>query len=183
MPLYTNIVPSLCFSFFFQLVHRQTQFSCTVHGLTSVLAHLDRTGLDSIVFAETSADEVIVVLPVPQTLEERIQVVSFVTTGASGIKNDQPRSKKRSNKCFSPTMVHSQGHRQPPNRSHDCTSSPSPSNLLISQSGYRSSQKISKIQKCQHSHTFLMTQIRDVLRKWHPGSTVFLLTSRITEIV
>ena len=29
---------------------------------------------------------------------------------------------------------------------------------------------------CQ-PHTFLMTQIRNVLQKWHPGSTVFILTS------
>ena len=29
---------------FFQLVHRQTQFNCTIHSLTSVHAHLDRTG-------------------------------------------------------------------------------------------------------------------------------------------
>ena len=36
LPLYTNIVPSLClFLFFFQLVHRQTQFSCTIHSLAS----------------------------------------------------------------------------------------------------------------------------------------------------
>ena len=39
-----------------------------------------------------------------------------------------------------------------------------------SQSGRRSSQKISKIQKCLQSHTFLMTQIRNVLRKWHQFS-------------
>ena len=35
----------------------------------------------------------------------------------------------------------------------------------------RSSQMISKMQKCQHSQT----------RKWHPGSTVFILTSQKTE--
>ena len=33
-----------------------------------------------------------------------------------------------------------------------------------------------------HPHTFLMTQIRNVLRKWHQGSTVLILTSRKTEI-
>ena len=43
----------------------------------------------------------------------------------------------------------------------------------ISQSGWRSSQRISKMQKCQHSQTLLMTQIRNVLRKWQPVSTVF----------
>ena len=49
--MYTNIIPSLLFFFFFfQLVHRQTQFTCTIHSLTSVHAHLDRTGLESIVF-------------------------------------------------------------------------------------------------------------------------------------
>ena len=48
--------------------------------------------------------------------------------------------------------------------------------------GWRSSQRLSKMQKCQHSQTLLMTQIRNVLRKWHPGSTVFLLTSRKTKI-
>ena len=31
-------------------------------------------------------------------------------------------------------------------------------------------------------HTFLMTQIRNVLRKWHSGSTVFTLTSHKIEI-
>ena len=31
---------------------------------------------------------------------------------------------------------------------------------------------------CLHPHTFLMTQIRNVLHKWHPGSTVFVLTSQ-----
>ena len=48
--------------------------------------------------------------------------------------------------------------------------------------GLRRSQKISKMQNCMRPHTFLMTQIRNVLRKWHPGSTVFLLTSQKTEI-
>ena len=42
----------------------------------------------------------------------------------------------------------------------------------------RRSQIISKMQKCLRPHTFLMTQIRNDLRKWHQGSTVFfLLTS------
>ena len=53
--LYTNIAPSLFFFFFLQLVHRKTPLSCTIHSLTSVHAHLDRTGLESIVFSETSA--------------------------------------------------------------------------------------------------------------------------------
>ena len=39
-----------------------------------------------------------------------------------------------------------------------------------SRNGWRSSQIISKIQKCQHSQTLLMTQIRNVLRKWQPGT-------------
>ena len=33
-----------------------------------------------------------------------------------------------------------------------------------------------------HPHTFLMTQIRNVLQKWHPGNSVFILTSQKTEI-
>ena len=41
---------------------------------------------------------------------------------------------------------------------------------------------ISKIQTCRHPHTLLMTQVRNVLRKWHPGSTVFVLTSQKTEM-
>ena len=49
------------------------------------------------------------------------------------------------------------------------------------QKGYRSSKKILKIRKCQHPHTFLRTQVRNVLRTWHPGSTVCLLTSQTTE--
>ena len=51
-----------------------------------------------------------------------------------------------------------------------------------SRNGWRSSQIISKIQKCQHSQTLLMTQIRNVLRKLQPGRTVFILTSQKTEI-
>ena len=46
---------SACFFFLLQLVHRQTPLSCTIHSLTSVRAHLDRTDLESIVFSETSA--------------------------------------------------------------------------------------------------------------------------------
>ena len=34
----------------------------------------------------------------------------------------------------------------------------------------RSSPIISRIQKYQHSQTLLVTQIRNFLRKWHPGS-------------
>ena len=34
---------------------------------------------------------------------------------------------------------------------------------------------------CLHPHTFLMTLIRNGLQKWHPGSTVFLLTSQKIE--
>ena len=47
---------------------------------------------------------------------------------------------------------------------------------------YRNSQKIMKIQKCLHPHTLLMTRIRNVLQKWHPGSNVYLITSRKIEI-
>ena len=39
--------------------------------------------------------------------------------------------------------------------------------------GWRSSLIISKIQKYMHPHTVLMIQIRNVLQKWHSGSTVF----------
>ena len=48
----------------------------------------------------------------------------------------------------------------------------------IFQNGWRSSQIISKIQKCLHPHAFLMPQIRNVLRKWYQnqGSTVYLHT-------
>ena len=56
----------------------------------------------------------------------------------------------------------------------------------ISQSGYRSSQKILKMQKCQHEgthpHTLLKIQIRNVLLKWSQRSTVLKLISRKTEI-
>ena len=48
-------------------------------------------------------------------------------------------------------------------------------------SGYRSSQIISKIEKCQHTQTLLMSQVRNVLRKWHPGSIVFTLTSFLKD--
>ena len=56
--LYTNIVPSLVLFFFpssFSVSTDRHSFSCNIHRLTSVHAHLDRTGLESIVFAETSA--------------------------------------------------------------------------------------------------------------------------------
>ena len=47
--------------------------------------------------------------------------------------------------------------------------------------GWRTSQKISKIQKCQHCgthpQTLLRIQILNVLPKWYRGSTVFVLTS------
>ena len=52
----------------------------------------------------------------------------------------------------------------------------------ISQSGWRSSQITSKIQKCQDSQTLLKNQIRNVLRQWHPGSMVFVLTFLKTEL-
>ena len=46
----------------------------------------------------------------------------------------------------------------------------------ICQSGWRSSQKISKTKKCQHQgahpQTLLRIQVRNVLLKWYPGSTV-----------
>ena len=50
------------------------------------------------------------------------------------------------------------------------------------QSDWRSSQIISKMQKCQHSQTLVTTPIWNILRKWHPGSTVFILTRRKNEI-
>ena len=50
--------------------------------------------------------------------------------------------------------------------------------------GWRSSQMIWRTQNCMHTHTFLKTQIRNVLRKWYQnqGSTVFILTFKKTEI-
>ena len=42
---------------------------------------------------------------------------------------------------------------------------------------------ISMMQKCQHSQTHLKIQIRNVLRMWHQGSIVFILTSRKTNTV
>ena len=50
--------------------------------------------------------------------------------------------------------------------------------------GWRSSQIIWRTLKRLHPHTFLRTQIRNVLRKWHQneGSIVFILTSQNTEI-
>ena len=48
--------------------------------------------------------------------------------------------------------------------------------------GWRSSQKISKTQECQQPRTFLRTQIRNVLQKWYPGSTVSKLTYQKIEI-
>ena len=52
----------------------------------------------------------------------------------------------------------------------------------IFQNGWRTSQKISKTQKCLHPHTFLMTHIRNVLQKCHSGNTVSSLTPKKTEI-
>ena len=48
----TSFLP--CFLFLLQLVHRQTQLSFTTHSLASVHAHLDRTGIESIVFSSRS---------------------------------------------------------------------------------------------------------------------------------
>ena len=52
--------------------------------------------------------------------------------------------------------------------------------------GWRSSQIIQRTQNCMHLHTFLRTQIRNVLRKSYQnhnqGSTVFILTCKKTEI-
>ena len=48
--------------------------------------------------------------------------------------------------------------------------------------GSRTSQRISRSQKHLHPQKFLMTQIRNVLNKWHHGSTVFLLTSQKIKI-
>ena len=44
----------------------------------------------------------------------------------------------------------------------------------------RSSQKISRTKKCQHS--LLKIQVRNVQPKWYRGSTVFIFTSQKTEI-
>ena len=44
----------------------------------------------------------------------------------------------------------------------------------IFQSGWRSSQRISKIQKCLHPRTFVMSQIRNGLQKWHPEESQYL---------
>ena len=65
-------------------------------------------------------------------------------------------------------------------RKRRATTKPREVDCAISQSGLRSSQIISKIQKCQHSQTLLMTQIRNVARE--PGSTAFVPTSRKIEI-
>ena len=55
------------------------------------------------------------------------------------------------------------------------------SRLRDFQSGQRSSQMISKMKERKHqgtnSPTLLRTQTRNVLRKWHPRSKVFILTS------
>ena len=51
-----------------------------------------------------------------------------------------------------------------------------------SQSGERSSQKIWRTQKCLHPHTILMTQNRNVLRKWHQRSKICMPISQKTEI-
>ena len=48
--------------------------------------------------------------------------------------------------------------------------------------GWRSSQIVQRTQKCLHPHTFLRTLIRNVLQKWHQGSTILKLTSQKTEI-
>ena len=65
-------------------------------------------------------------------------------------------------------------------RKRRATTKPREVDCAISQSGLRSSQIISKIQKCQHSQALLMTQIRNVARE--PGSTAFVPTSRKIEI-
>ena len=52
--------------------------------------------------------------------------------------------------------------------------------------GWRRSQMIQRTQHCMHPHTFLRTQIRNVLRKSYrnqnQSSTVFIFTSKQTEI-
>ena len=50
--------------------------------------------------------------------------------------------------------------------------------------GWRSSQMIQRTQNCLHPHTFLRTEIRNVIRKWYQnrGSMVFILTSQKTGI-
>ena len=42
--------------------------------------------------------------------------------------------------------------------------------------GWRTSQRTSRSQKYLHPQKFLMTQIRNVLEKWHHGCTVFFFT-------
>ena len=51
----------------------------------------------------------------------------------------------------------------------------------IFQNGWKSSQIISKVQNCLHPHTVLLTQICNVVWKWHQWNTVFTLTSQKTE--
>ena len=50
--------------------------------------------------------------------------------------------------------------------------------------GWRCSQIIQRTQKCMLPHSFLRTQIRNVLQKWYQnaGSTVFSIKSHKTEI-
>ena len=48
--------------------------------------------------------------------------------------------------------------------------------------GWMTSQKISRTQKCQHPQPSLMTQIRNDLKTWHQGSSVFIFISRKTNI-
>ena len=56
-----SLLPCVCF-FFFQPVHRRTQFSCAIHSQTSVKGHLDRTGLESVVFAETRTVHTVILM-------------------------------------------------------------------------------------------------------------------------
>ena len=45
----------------------------------------------------------------------------------------------------------------------------------VFQNDWRTLLKIPRIQKCLHPHACLMTQIRNAVRKWQQGSTVFYL--------
>ena len=67
----TSFLPCRFCFFLLQLVHRQTQLSCTIHSLTSMHAHLDRAGLESIVFSETNAVMLLSCNHTPSAMELR----------------------------------------------------------------------------------------------------------------
>ena len=84
---------------------------------------------------------------------------------APGNWRDSPKNSKRKNKKEGEQSRHGR-----------------PTVCETFRNGWSCSQKISKIQKCLHCHTFLMTQIRNVLQEWHPESTVFILTSKRSKL-